>query len=174
MQQTRSCPEDLLRAELMLKLADDPWSLTHAERRDLSEAMASHQQDWLQRLRDLTEPPAVDESFPAFLLATVPFAHLVHGIDEQGKVVIRRKLRRGQVLKYFAKLQPCLIGMEACATAHHWARELRKLGHEVRLMPNRMSNATRTTLLTPKRFVRSWCVRPCGLYRSRRTSNNWC
>ena len=61
----------------------------------------------------------------------------VHGIDERGKVVVRRQLRRGQVVKYFAKLPPCLIGMEACATAHHWARELRKLGHEVRLMPAR-------------------------------------
>ena len=61
----------------------------------------------------------------------------VHGVDEKGKVFVRRQLRRGQVLKYFAKLPPCLIGMEACATAHHWARELRNLGHEVRLMPAR-------------------------------------
>ena len=61
----------------------------------------------------------------------------VHGIDEKDKVVVRRQLRRGQVLKYFAKLPSCLIGVEACATAHHWARELRKLGHEVRLMPAR-------------------------------------
>src|SRR5262249_54195882 len=51
------------------------------------------------------------------------------------KVVVRKQLRRGQVLKFFASLQPCLVGMEACATAHHWARELTKLGHEVRLMP---------------------------------------
>ncbi len=61
----------------------------------------------------------------------------VHGVDEKGKVVIRRQLRCRQVLKYFAKLPPCLIGIEACATAHHWARELWKLGHEVRLMPAR-------------------------------------
>ena len=61
----------------------------------------------------------------------------VHGIDEKGEVVVRRQLRRGQVLKYFAKLPPCLIGIEACATAHHWARALRELGHEVRLMPAR-------------------------------------
>ena len=65
----------------------------------------------------------------------------VHGVDEKGKVVVCRQLRRGQVLKYFAKLPPCLIGMEACATAHHWARELRKLGHEVRLMPARYVKA---------------------------------
>ena len=56
----------------------------------------------------------------------------VHGIDAAEKVVVRKQLRRGQVLKFFASLQPCLVGMEACATAHYWARELTKLGHEVR------------------------------------------
>src|SRR3954465_4891330 len=59
----------------------------------------------------------------------------VHGIDVAEKVVLRKQLRRGQVLKFFASLPPCLVGMEACATAHYWARELTKLGHEVRLMP---------------------------------------
>jgi transposase len=59
----------------------------------------------------------------------------VHGIDAAEKVVVRKQLRRGQVIKFFAALPPCLVGMEACATAHYWARELSKLGHEVRLMP---------------------------------------
>ena len=59
----------------------------------------------------------------------------VHGIDAAEKVVVRKQLRRGQMMKFFAALPPCLIGMEACATAHYWARELTKLGHEVRLMP---------------------------------------
>jgi transposase len=59
----------------------------------------------------------------------------VHGIDAAEKVVVRKQLRRGQVLKFFTALPPCLVGMEACATAHYWARELTKLGHEVRLMP---------------------------------------
>src|SRR5947207_4717271 len=59
----------------------------------------------------------------------------VHAIDETDGLVMRRPLRRGQVLTFFAGLPPCLIGMEACATAHYWARELRALGHEVRLMP---------------------------------------
>ena len=59
----------------------------------------------------------------------------VHGVDEEGKVVITRQLRRGQVIVFFKKLAPCLIGMEACATAHHWGRELTELGHTVRLMP---------------------------------------
>src|ERR1700736_5675801 len=62
-------------------------------------------------------------------------AFQVHGIDAKEKVVVRRQLRRGQVIAFFKTLPPCLIGMEACATAHYWARELRKLGHEVRLMP---------------------------------------
>ncbi len=59
----------------------------------------------------------------------------VHGIDATEKIVVRKQLRRGQVMKFFEALSPCLIGMEACATAHYWARELTKLGHEVRLMP---------------------------------------
>ena len=59
----------------------------------------------------------------------------VHGADAQGRPVLRKKLARGKVLEFFANLPPCLVGMEACASAHHWARELSKLGHEVRLMP---------------------------------------
>lgn len=59
----------------------------------------------------------------------------VHGVDTAGKVTIRKKLRRSEVLRFFEALPPCLIGMEACATAHYWARELKALGHEVRLMP---------------------------------------
>ncbi len=59
----------------------------------------------------------------------------VHGVDASGQVVVQRQLRRGQVLKFFAKQPPALIGMEACGSAHYWARELSKLGHEVKLMP---------------------------------------
>ena len=59
----------------------------------------------------------------------------VHGIDAAGRVVVRRQLRRGEVLGFFARLRPCLVGMEACATAHHWGRELTRLGHTVKLMP---------------------------------------
>src|SRR5215470_3763166 len=59
----------------------------------------------------------------------------VHGVDGSGAVVVRRALRRGRLLEWFSKRPRCLIGMEACATAHYWARELGKLGHEVRLIP---------------------------------------
>jgi transposase len=59
----------------------------------------------------------------------------VHGIDAEGRVVVRQRLMRARVLLYFAKLPRCRIGIEACATSHHWARELRALGHDVRLMP---------------------------------------
>ncbi|CDX45351.1 transposase [Mesorhizobium sp. ORS 3359] len=59
----------------------------------------------------------------------------VHGIDQEGKVGVRRSLRRSEVVEYFAKPPPCLVGIEACATAHHWAREIGRFGHTVRLMP---------------------------------------
>ncbi len=59
----------------------------------------------------------------------------VHGIDAAGDVIVRRRLRRAQVLEFFASLKPCLIGMEACATAHFWARELVALGHQVKAIP---------------------------------------
>src|SRR2546426_7717926 len=59
----------------------------------------------------------------------------VHGIDAEGKVTIRRQLKRRYVLAFFQKLQPCLVGIEACATSHHWSRQLKALGHTVRLMP---------------------------------------
>ncbi len=59
----------------------------------------------------------------------------VHGIDAEGAVIVRRQMRRGQMLPFFEKQRPCLVGMEACATSHHWARRLIELGHEVKLMP---------------------------------------
>ena len=59
----------------------------------------------------------------------------VHGVDAAGQVVIRRQLKRRHVLAFFQKLPPCLVGIEACASSHHWSRELQALGHTVRLMP---------------------------------------
>ena len=59
----------------------------------------------------------------------------VHGVDAAGQVVVRRRLRRSHVLKFFAGLAPCVVGVEACATSHHWSRQLQALGHSVKLMP---------------------------------------
>src|SRR5436190_745702 len=59
----------------------------------------------------------------------------VHGVDAAGQVVIRRQLKRRYVLAFFQKLSRCLVGIEACASSHHWSRELQALGHTVRLMP---------------------------------------
>jgi len=58
----------------------------------------------------------------------------IHGVNEHGKAVVRKQMRREQVAAFFANLPPCLIGMEACSSAHHWARKLQGLGHTVRLM----------------------------------------
>lgn len=59
----------------------------------------------------------------------------VHGVDAQGRTVVTRQLRRAKVIEFFSGLSPCLVGMEACGTAHHWAREIIKLGHDVKLIP---------------------------------------
>jgi transposase len=58
----------------------------------------------------------------------------VHGVDDRGKAVSRKQLKRKDVVSFFANLEPCLIGMEACGSAHYWARKFSELGHTVRLM----------------------------------------
>ena len=90
----------------------------------------------------------------------------VHGVNEEGQPGLRRRLQRSQVEKFFAKLPPTRIGLEACGASHHWARVLRGLGHEVVLIPPQyikppafagagfMSSAARTTRSMPKRFAR--------------------
>ena len=59
----------------------------------------------------------------------------VHGVDAAGQLVLRRQLKRRHVLTFFTKLTPCLVGIEACASSHYWARELQAVGHAVRLIP---------------------------------------
>jgi len=59
----------------------------------------------------------------------------VHGVDDVGTVVIRKRVSRSKMLEFFANLPPCLVGIEACPAAHHWGRELQALGHTVKLMP---------------------------------------
>ena len=58
----------------------------------------------------------------------------LHGIDDHGKIVLRKQLRRNKMAKFFANLESCLIGMEACGSSHYWARKLGELGHTVKLM----------------------------------------
>ena len=65
----------------------------------------------------------------------------VHAVDEAGKVVLRRQIKRAQLFAFFAGLSPCLAGKEACSGAHFWARELGKLGHDARLMPPSLCEA---------------------------------
>jgi transposase len=65
-------------------------------------------------------------------LAKVVFQ--IHGVDERGKALVRKQLKRSEMSSYFANLEPCLIGMEACGSAHHWARKLQEFGHTVKLM----------------------------------------
>ena len=94
----------------------------------------------------------------------------VHGIDDSGQAVLKRKLRRSEVLPLFAGLASALVGIEACHTAHYWGREIAALGHDVRLMPPQfvkpMSRARRTTPPTPRRSAKP-CKDPrCGLCQS--------
>ena len=84
--------------------------------------------------------PTIWRSYPCKRLSTIGLdiaksVFQVHGVDAAGQVVIRRQLKRRYVLAFFQKLPPCLIGIEACASSHHWSRELQALGHTVRLMP---------------------------------------
>jgi transposase len=72
-------------------------------------------------------------------LAKTSFA--VHGLDAEGRTVLTKALKRSQVLTFFTKLAACRVGLEACASAHHWAREIGKLGHDVRLIPARRVKA---------------------------------
>ncbi len=67
----------------------------------------------------------------------------VHGVDDRGRTVIQRRLRRADVRTYFAQIESCLIGIEACHSSHYWARTLTALGHEVRLIPPQYVRAIR-------------------------------
>jgi transposase len=90
----------------------------------------------------------------------------VHGVDTQGHPVIKRRLRRSEVRRLLGEWPRCLVGIEACATAHHWARELTSLWHQVRLMQPQYvrpsSSGTRTTKPMRRPSVRRWPGRRCG------------
>ena len=99
----------------------------------------------------------------------------VHGVDGAGQVVIRRQLKRRSVLVFFEKLPPCLVGIEACASSHHWSRQLQALGHTVRLMPpayvKPYVNGRRMTWLTQRRFARPSPEPACGSCQQRHLSS---
>src|SRR6516162_8207660 len=104
----------------------------------------------------------------------------VHGVDAGGQVVLRRQLKRRYVLAFFGKLAPCLVGIEACASSHYWARRLQALGHNVRLMPpayvKPTSNDRRTIALTRRQYARRSAGPTCGLCRPRHLNSKavWC
>ncbi len=93
----------------------------------------------------------------------------VHGADASGRAMLRRKLRRAQVLEFFGQLEPCTVAMEACGGAHFWGREIGKLGHEVRLIPPAYVNPSfggrRTTRRMPRRSVRRRNIQTCASCR---------
>jgi transposase len=83
--------------------------------------------------------PLTERGVPTMKITTVGIdsaknVFQVHAVDERGRVVLRKQLRRDQVTAFFANLAPCVIGMEACGNAHHWGRTLKSLGHDARLM----------------------------------------
>ena len=104
----------------------------------------------------------------------------VHGVDAGGQVVMRRQLKRRYVLTFFQKLPPCLVGIEACASSHHWSRELQTLGHKVRLMPpayvKPYVKRQKNDATDAEAICEALAGRTCGSSRPRRLSNRaaWC
>src|SRR6476661_3541842 len=96
----------------------------------------------------------------------------VHGVDAHGKVVVRRQLKRRYVLPFFKKLPSCLVGVEACATSHHWSRELQALGHTVRLMPpayvKPYLKRQKNDAADAEAICEAVCVRACASWKPRR------
>src|SRR5262245_24649442 len=100
----------------------------------------------------------------------------VHGVDGEGRALLRRKVRRDQLLALFSGLEPCLVGMEAYATAHHWARQLGALGHAVRLMPPAYVKAYVKRNKNDAADAEAICEagRPCASCRSSRPMRKAC
>src|SRR6188768_1990323 len=107
-------------------LADSSYFLAATKRRDALMTKDGGPYD--------SEEPSM-QTITAIGLDIAKSVFQVHGVDADGQVVVRRQLKRRYVLAFFQKLPPCLVGIEACASAHHWARELQALGHTAKLMP---------------------------------------
>ena len=108
-------------------------------------------------------------------LDTAKSVFQIHGVNAEGEVVVRRQLRRRQVLPYFRKLPPCMIGVEACSSSHHWSRELQSLGHTVRLMPPKYVKAyvksQKNDAADAEAINRQSHARTCGLFQLRQRSS---
>lgn len=94
----------------------------------------------------------------------------VHGVDAHGKVTLKKTVSRSKLLECFANLLPCVVTMEACSGAHHWARALRSLGHDARIIAPRFvipyRTRARTTATTPSPSAKPSAVLPCALFPS--------
>src|ERR1700754_3154179 len=113
-------------------LVSNPWQRLEADGVDGSRSRPRRAKVVAVTQTRAWEPPVMEITTVGLDLAKTVFQ--VHAVSDMGEVVVRR-LRRAQMIPFFSKLAPCHVGMEACGTSHHWARELTGLGHEVRLMP---------------------------------------
>ncbi len=99
----------------------------------------------------------------------------VHALESENGPAVTRKLKRSKMHEFFLKIEPCLIGMEACGSAHYWARELKAMGHEVLLMPAAYTkpyvSEARTTPSTQMQFAKLCRGPECALCRSRTRSS---
>ena len=128
---------------------------------------------WGGRNQDLEEPSM--EAVTTVGLDIAKSVFQVHGVDCGGKVLVRRQLKRRQVLPFFEKLPRCLVGMEACATSHHWSRELKAFGHTLKLMPpayvKPYVKGRRTMPQMRRRSAKRLPGQICGSSRPRRPSS---
>src|SRR5262249_39151701 len=138
------------RAVVKVRASDQPSTRPHARPHRAGQAARGRRRGhrmmgWMAPLRHLSAKLLSDrissewersmDEVTTIGLDLAKHVFQVHGVDAEGATALRKRLRRGQVLAFFSRIPRCVVGLEACATAHYWARELGALGHEVRLMP---------------------------------------